>query len=156
RLGRERTSVTWRMPSATATGRLMLTMLSGFAAHERELIRERSVAGTNRVAEAGAWIGGIVPYGYRKQGERREARLVLSEEPIPGMLVPEVDVMRLIYRMAAVERKSCFKIADHLNGLGIPCAYIRDDRMILRGKRKERTSGLWRPSRVRNLIVSTT
>jgi site-specific DNA recombinase len=72
------------------------------------------------------------------------------------MLVCEVDVMRLIYRMAAVERKSCFKIADHLNQLGIPCAYIRDDRLILRGKRKEKTSGMWRPSRVRNLIVSTT
>jgi hypothetical protein len=44
----------------------MLTMLSGFAAHEREVIRERSVAGTNRVAESGAWMGGIVPFGYRQ------------------------------------------------------------------------------------------
>src|SRR5450432_853828 len=65
--------------TATATGRLMLTMLSGFAAHERELIRERSVAGTHRLAEAGAWMGGVVPYGYRKQGERRQGRLVVSE-----------------------------------------------------------------------------
>src|SRR6202162_6305578 len=149
-------SMTEEFDTATATGRLMLTMLSGFAAHEREVIRERSVAGTNRVAEAGAWMGGIVPYGYRKEGERREARLVLSQETIPGMLVSEVDVIRLVYRMAAVERNSCFKIADHLHGLGIPCAYTRDDRLILRGKRKQKTSGLWRPSRVRNLIVSTT
>src|SRR5215212_194402 len=46
-------SMTEEFDTATATGRLMLTMLSGFAAHERELIRERSVAGTNRLAEAG-------------------------------------------------------------------------------------------------------
>ncbi len=54
-------SMTEEFDTATATGRLMLTMLSGFAAHERESIRERSVAGTNRLAEAGAWLGGV-PY----------------------------------------------------------------------------------------------
>jgi DNA invertase Pin-like site-specific DNA recombinase len=37
----------------------MLTLLSGFAAHERELIRERSMAGTNRLAETGTWLGGV-------------------------------------------------------------------------------------------------
>src|SRR4029079_7217307 len=82
-------SMTEEFDTATATGRLMLTMLSGFAAHERELIRERSVAGTNRLAEAGAWLGGVVPYGYRKDGERQEARLVRSDEPIPGVEMSE-------------------------------------------------------------------
>lgn len=74
-----------RVHSDTPSGYLMLTMLSGFATHEREVIRERSVAGTNRLAEAGAWLGGIVPYGYRRQGEKAEARIVLSEAPIPGI-----------------------------------------------------------------------
>ncbi len=131
-------------------------MLSGFAAHEREVIRERSVAGTNRVAESGAWMGGIVPYGYRKAGEKREARLVISEESIPGNDLSESDVIHLIYRLAAVERRSCFYIAARLSELRIPCAYQRDDRLVLRGKRKQRASGLWRPARIRNLIVSTT
>jgi hypothetical protein len=58
--------------------------------------------------------------------------------------------------MAAVERRSCPYIADRLNALRVPCAYERDDRLVLRGKRKQRTSGLWRPARVRNLIISTT
>src|SRR5215510_12143215 len=61
-------SMTEEFDTATATGRLTLTMLSGFAAHERELIRERSIAGTNRKVEAGAWFG-VVPYGYMKVGE---------------------------------------------------------------------------------------
>src|SRR5204863_4586334 len=87
-------SMTEEFDTATATGRLMLTMLSGFAAHERELIRERSVAGTNRLAEAGAWLGGVVPYGYlQSRRERaREARHNrgcysrpgLSEAEVPG------------------------------------------------------------------------
>jgi site-specific DNA recombinase len=38
----------------------------------------------------------------------------------------------------------------------VPCSYVRDQRMVARGKRKCHTSGLWRPSRVRNLLVSTT
>jgi site-specific DNA recombinase len=99
-------SMTEEFDTATSTGRLMLTMLSGFAAHERELIRERSMAGSNRLAEAGTWLGGVVPYGYRKQGERNASRLVLSVEPIPGFPVSEVEVIGSIYRLCAVERKS--------------------------------------------------
>src|SRR6185437_1841637 len=91
-------SMTEEFDTATATGRLMLTMLSGFAAHERELIRERSVAGTKRLAEAGAWLGGIVPYGYRKRGERGQSRIVISDEPPPGSALSEAEVVRTIYR----------------------------------------------------------
>ena len=58
--------------------------------------------------------------------------------------------------MAAVERKSCWVIARRLNELRIPCSYVRDDRLLLRGKRKQRTSGVWRPGRIRGLIVNQT
>src|ERR1039457_3540203 len=94
-------SMTEEFDTATSTARLMLTMLSGFAAHERDVIRERSVAGTNRVAESGAWMGGIVPYGYGKQGERLAARLVISETPISGFDQSEAEVVRTIFRMSA-------------------------------------------------------
>ena len=127
-------SMTEEFDTGTATGRLMLTMLSGFASHEREVIRERSMAGTVRVAQAGAWMGGIVPYGYRKAGEKRDAHLVISEEPMPGLAMSEADVIREVFRLAAVERKSCRFIAARLNQLRIPCAYVRDDRLTLRGR----------------------
>jgi site-specific DNA recombinase len=147
--------MTEEFDTATATGKLMLTLLSGFAAHEHAVIRERSLAGTNRVAQAGAWLGGIVPYGYRKEGERGNARLILSEEPIAGLDLSEAEIIRTIYRMAAIEKKSCLKIAEYLNHIGVPCAYVRDDRLVSRGKRKSHTSGRWRPGRVRNLLVNT-
>jgi site-specific DNA recombinase len=149
-------SMTEDFDTATATGRLMLTMLSGFATHEHEVIRERSMAGTNRVARNGAWLGGIVPFGYRKLGEKGQARLSVSEEPIPDLEMSESEIIRIIFRMSAVEQKSCFYIADQLNRIGVPCAYVRDERLVSRGKRKSRTSGLWRPGRVRNLLVNTT
>src|SRR5450755_2082816 len=98
--------MTEEFDSQTPTGRLMITMLSGFAAHEREVIRERSMAGTARKAEAGIWLGGVVPYGYRKDGMKGQSRLVVSEERIPGLELSEAEVVRTIYRMSAKEKKS--------------------------------------------------
>src|SRR5712692_10307591 len=89
KLGVRIRSMTEEFDTGTATGRLMLTLLSGFASHEREVIRERSVAGTMRIAETGVWLGGIVPYGYRKVGERRDAHLVVCEDPSPGVAMSE-------------------------------------------------------------------
>jgi site-specific DNA recombinase len=156
KLGVRVRSMTEDFDASSAAGELMLTMLSGFAAHEHSVIRERSLAGVNRVAATGAWLGGIVPFGYRKVGSKATGRLVLADESIPGVDLSEADVVRMIYRLAAVERKSCQFIAVRLNELQIPCAYQRDNRLITRGKRKQRTSGLWRAARIRNLIVNTT
>ncbi len=156
KLGVRVRSMTEEFDTGTSTGRLMLTLLSGFAAHEHSVIRERCVAGSLRVAEAGAWLGGIVPFGYRKVGEKRDAHLVISEEPIPCIAMSEAEVIREIFRMSSKEHASCRIISDLLNTLRIPCAYVRDDRLALRGKRKERTAGIWRPGRVRNLIISKT
>src|ERR1017187_5466284 len=75
---------------------------------------------------------------------------------MPGMAMSEADVIRHVFRMAAVERKSCRVIAERLNSLRIPCAYVRDDRLMLRGKRKEMTSGVWRPGRIRGLLTNKT
>ena len=156
KLGVRVRSMTEDFDASSATGKLMLTMLSGFAAHEHAVIRERSLAGTNRVAASGAWLGGIVPFGYRKTGSKATGRLVVSSEPILGIDLSEADVIRMMYRLAAVERRSCHFIAARLNELQIPCAYQRDDRLVLRGKRKQRTAGLWRPARVRNMLINTT
>ncbi len=156
KLGVRVRSMTEEFDTASATGRLMLTMLSGFATHEREVIRERSVAGTFRAAESGVWMGGIVPYGYRREGEKRNARIVISDDPIPDLAMSEAEVIRYVFRMATVERKSCWAIAARLNELRVPSAYARDDRLLLRGKRKQRTLGKWTPGRVRYLITNKT
>jgi hypothetical protein len=34
--------------------------------------------------------------------------------------------------------------------------HVRDDRLLLRGKRKQRTSGVWRPGRIRGLLTNKT
>lgn len=92
-------------------------------------------------------------YGYRKVGDRGQGRLVISEQPIPGFELSEAEVIRTIFRMCAIERKSCQKIADHLSRLGIPCssAAVADPE-----KRSRRTAPVWRPSHVRNMTANST
>lgn len=138
-------SSTEAFETATPSGRLMLTMLAGFAAHERESIRERSLAGTNRLAEAGTWLGGIVPFGYRQSGENAKAHLQVCES--------EAATIRLMFTMSGKEGKSCQAIADHLNRTGVPTGAPPTPRP---GKRARRVAKIWRPGHIRNLLVSAT
>lgn len=138
------------------TGRFLVTILGGVAGLERDTIVERLVEGTERLARSGAWMGGVVPYGYRAVGTRQDSRLTVSEQVIPGCQLSEAEVVRIIYRMAAQECKSCHAIADHLNTLGIPSQSTYDESDPLRGKRLKRTASRWSAGQVRNMIVSTT
>ena len=142
--------------STTPAGRFMTTIMAGQATLERENIRERMMAGINRLVREGAWVGGIVPYGYCLERAGREAQLVVSESPVPGTGLTEAGVIRLIFRMSAEEGKSCITIADHLNRLGVPAAYARESPGNLIGKRRRATSGTWHGCRIQYVLNSTT
>lgn len=143
--------------TTSPAGKLMITMLSGFAGFERDTIVARSVEGTNRLAREGVWLGGICPYGYQVVGKDRDARLTPSEAPIPGLSMSEAYIVRFIYSALGDEGRSCFWVAEQLTALGVPSAYVRDGREAnLPNKRKTTTSGIWRPGRIRNLVVNTT
>lgn len=146
-------SMTEPFDTSDPNGRFLLTILAGVADLERETILERMWYGANRAARAGKWLGGIVPYGYRVN---EEGYLEINEDPLPGMEMSEADVVRLIYRLIGEQRYSTIRVADYLNALGVPPSYTKDGRQVKRGKRKVNTAGIWRPGRVRNMVVSTT
>ena len=81
-------SLTEEFDTATASGRLMLTLLSGFAAHEREVIRERSMAGSQRVAESGGWLGGVCPSVIARRAAS-DSPTGVSEEPMAPWACPQ-------------------------------------------------------------------
>ena len=149
-------SMTEPFETSTPAGRFLLTILSGVAGLERDNIIQRSAEGIGRLVREGAWVGGVAPYGYRVEGKRKEARLVISEAPVPGTGLTEADVIRHVFRMAGDEGKSCLAIADHLNQLGVPAAYTRDDTETPRGKRRRATSGIWRDTRLQYILASPT
>ena len=121
------------------------------AAQERRNFMARSATGMNRAAREGRYTGGIVPLGYLVEGRNQHARLVPSDKLIWGDWT-EAELVRKIYHWLAIEGWSCPRIAEHLNILGVPTAYTNDDRLVRRGQRKERTQGLWRAGRIRNLV----
>ncbi|MGH2331071.1 recombinase family protein [Thermoanaerobacter mathranii] len=146
-------SMTEPFDTSDPNGRFLLTVLAGVADLERETILERMQYGTNRAARAGKWLGGIVPYGYRVN---EEGYLEINENLLPELNMSEADVVRLIYYLIAEQGYSTIKVADYLNALGVPTAYVKDGRQVTRGKRKVNTAGIWRPGRIRNMVVNTT
>ncbi|MFL5624387.1 MAG: recombinase family protein, partial [Ktedonobacteraceae bacterium] len=155
-LGLQIKSMTEPFDTSTPSGKFLLTILSAVAGLERDTIIQRSVEGSNRLAREGAWLGGIVPYGYYVVGKGRDSRLIVSEKAIPGLGVSEADIVRLIYQMTVEEHKSCVAIADYLNAIGVPPVYTRDRRELRKGKLKIASSGIWRAGRIRGILVNPT
>ena len=149
-LGVKVRSMTEPFDTSDASGRFLLTILAGVADLERSNILQRMDLGATRAAEAGKWLGGIVPYGYFKNDQ---GFIEPNNEPIPGFELSEVDVVRMIYRMCVEEGKSTPKISDHLNALKIPPAWVAHN---LGGKRRNNTRGIWTSSRILGILKATT
>lgn len=145
-------SMTEPFDTSDPSGRFLLTILAGVADLERETILERLRIGTNRAARAGKWLGGIVPYGYYVNPE---GFLEINDTPIPGLEISEADVVRMIYTLIGKRGWSTIRVADYFNLIHIPPCYVIDNRKLKRGKRKVNTAGIWRPGRIRNMVVNT-
>ena len=157
-------SLTEPFDTSTAVGRAMLSVVGVFAELERETFLERSLSGTNRVArQAGRWLGGIVPFGYRK---REDMTLAPDETPMPDVNVSEADVVRDVFRLCGIEGWSTTRIAADLNARRIPTAYVADGRQMLagtthgtrasEGKRKRATAGAWTAGAVLRILHNET
>ncbi len=152
-------SLTEEFDMSSPSGRFMFNVFAASAGFARDTQIERSISGTNYWAKEGVWLGGIVPYGYIVEGRKKNARLLVSNSPLAGLLLSEADVVRLIYRLLREEKWSCIRIAEHLNALSVPPSYAKDGRQTSKtdpdGKRKHSTAAVWRPGRVRNLVVNS-
>ncbi len=156
KLGIDFIGIAEQIDLSTPIGSAMFTFQSAIGKLERENTLQRSRDATLRLAREGAWLGGIVPYGYRISGKERSARLVVSDEQIAGLGMSEADVVRMIYEVSAELGATCIEIAKRLNDMGVPTSYTRDERTVLRGKRREKTAGLWTSGRVRNTLIEKT
>lgn len=147
-------SMTEPFDTGDPMGRFIITVLAGQAEFDRDTLLDTLWHGANRVARLGRWLGGIVPYGYRVNPKKY---LEINPDPIPGKEeFSEPDVIRLMYHLVGNEKWSTVKVANYFNALHIPPSYVKDDRTIKKGKRKEKTAGIWRPGRIRNMIVNET
>ena len=79
-------SATESFDTASPAGRMMVQILGVFAEFERATMIDRVVAGMERKAARGGWIGGTIPHGYRRSGDG-----FLEVEP------DEAEVVRTIF-----------------------------------------------------------
>jgi DNA invertase Pin-like site-specific DNA recombinase len=63
------------MDKANPNGRFMLEIMAVFAGEERRRIRERVTAGKRAKRSQGGYVGGKVPFGFKKSGTGRKAKL---------------------------------------------------------------------------------
>jgi site-specific DNA recombinase len=147
-------SMTEPFDTSDPVGRFIITVLAGQAELDRDTMLETMWHGANRAARKGKWLGGVVPFGYRKN---EEGFIEVNEDPIPGKEdLSEVGVVQLMYDLIADQRWSTIKTADYFNSLTIPPSYVRDGKKVKKGKRKENTAGIWTPGRIGNMIKNTT
>lgn len=132
-------------------------LLAILAKYERRRFLARSREGIERAVKEGRYTGGIVPYGYRVQGEQGTARLVPDDRIVWGDK-SAADIIRLLFDLVGRLRWSCRQVCDYFNELGVPTHYVKDGRSVggkSRGHRQQRTSGLWRPNRILRLVRET-
>lgn len=109
-LGVDFVSVKENIDLSTAHGRMMRTMLAGFAELERDTIIERTVQGQRSKAKEGRWPGGQPPLGWRLEGKGRTARPVPDER--------EREIVTKVYEWLALEGLSTGQASDRLNDTG--------------------------------------
>lgn len=109
--------------------------------------------GMYRAAREGRYCGGIVPLGYRVQDHKEHAHLVPDESRLWADQ-SAADLVGWVYERLGIDGWSCRRIAAELNARGVPTHYTRDSRLVKRDNRKQRTQGIWRPGRIRNLVTN--
>lgn len=111
--------------TGSSMGKMMLTMLAGFAEFERNMIAERTTAAL-RHKKAHGKIYNHVPYGYRAHD---------------GNLIPDATEQAVITTMTALRGRgtSYNEIANALNGDGVPT----------------KLGGSWGSQTVKNILVAS-
>jgi len=103
-------SATEPFDTGTAAGRMMVQMLGVFAEFERATLIDRVIAGMERKAARGEWLGGQAPYGYRLN---RETALLEPNEA-------EAPIARLIFDLYTKKRLGARGVANFLSHHGYP------------------------------------
>jgi site-specific DNA recombinase len=101
-------SATEPFDTGTPAGRMMVQMLGVFAEFERATLVDRVIAGMERKAAAGGWLGGPNPYGYRYNSA------VAKLEPDEA----EGATVRTIFDLYVTKKLGTRAVANWLNSHG--------------------------------------
>ena len=111
-------SATEPFDTATPWGRAMFQFLGTMSELEKATIGERLTGGRDRVARAGQYTGGPIPFGY----DLDEARCYIpSDRLVDGLGITEADIVRQMFERIAYEGSTLYAERARLSALGVPC-----------------------------------
>ena len=110
-------SATEPFDTATPIGKFIFGLLGGIAELEKSTIAERMGLGRDRVAKAGKWTGGPVPFGYDLDEDRK---LVPSGRCHDGLAMSEAEILTDLFERIAAGSTLNIE-ARRLNAAGVPC-----------------------------------
>jgi site-specific DNA recombinase len=123
--GADLASLTERIDTTTAAGKMVFRMLAVLAEFERDQIRERTSAAMSHLRTCGKRISGHVPFGYDLDSDGETLR------PVAG----EIEVLREMEQMRAAGR-SLREIGAELENRGVP----------------SKRGGGWRPATIKGIL----
>jgi site-specific DNA recombinase len=110
-------SATEPFDSGTPIGRFLFQLLGSLAELDRASTIERLNRGRDRVARAGRWAGGTIPFGCDLDAA---GQLILSTRLVPGLDRTEASVMLEV--LSNLASGSTLGVeSERLNAWGVPC-----------------------------------
>ena len=94
--------------TSNGVGKLFFGILSLMAEFERDRINERTAEGRKGKRARNGFMGGVAPFGYRVEGEGRDA-----------MLVPDDNEQEIVRIVRAMTPQGPYSIAKHLTERGL-------------------------------------
>lgn len=123
-------SITENFDASTPIGKMMMTLLAGFADMERENIKQRITDNLYELAKLGRWTGGKVPLGYKSktiiENGKKNTYLELIPEEIPRIRqifeLAKTLLPYQIYKKTGISNKSLIFILRNP-------VYIKSDKL---------------------------
>ena len=133
--------------SSDPMGNLMINIITGIAAHERETTLYRSISGLKHsTGVLNRWVGGVfIPYGYQR-GE--DKKLVIDEE--------QSKVVKLIYSLY-LEGNGVQRIANELNSQNIPTRYnlsLHKEEIKINNRIHKKEDFRWKDGTIHSILTN--
>lgn len=104
--------------TASPMGKFLFSLIGGMAELEKATIGERMTGGRDRVARAGQYTGGPIPFGYDLDEHRR---YIPSARIVDTLGITEAEVVRDVFSRIAYGGSSLSAERLRLTTLAVPC-----------------------------------
>jgi len=118
------------MDKSNPNGRFMLEIMAVFSGEERRRIKERVLAGRKAKRDAGGFLGGEAPFGFRKSGYGRGSKLEECPEEQDAIVTMKAA------RLKGQSYRNIVKIVEKRHGISMSHITVR---RILIGEHYDRS-----------------